>query len=392
MTTAWVPTGSLPDQLKVTPVPQSPPGTRVMACSTVADRGGHRSAARSVRVPVDDRDDDRGRRRPGSWRDDGVGQRGLARGGRRHGRREGGQPERGRGGSPDPRPRLVRPLSVGPRRASSASRARAVARRRGRGCPGAGQRAMVRGSGSGQPSGRSRRCSGASCHRGWAGPVRSGPADWADRRGSMARNGHWPRAPPDPQRGGHADDLRRPGRPAGWAPSSAGPCSAPRSSRPASGFAFLAIETPLVSRLIPAAGARRLDASSPARCSSGSWRSSPARPCSIAGTNRLAATVAAVRIRAAAAHAGRPDAVGPARRGRRRHRASLPDDGRPIPELVVGPFGVAVVHELGLARRSIRPSRQRLGATHREGLGAGRIPARSGQPRRGAGPPLADDR
>ena len=38
----------------------------------------------------------------------------------------------------------------------------------------------------------------------------------------------------------------------------------------------------------------------------------------------------------------------------------MPNDGRPIPELVVGPFGVAVVHELG-PREAIRRVGQHLG-------------------------------
>ena len=81
---------------------------------------------------------------------------------------------------------------------------------------------------------------------------------------------------------------------------------------------------------------------------------------SIAGTNRLAATVAAVRTGLAKrtpvvrmlSHL--PDEVVVATN-------VVPDDGRPIPELVVGPFGVAVVHELG-PRDAIRPVGSTLGA------------------------------
>ena len=109
------------------------------------------------------------------------------------------------------------------------------------------------------------------------------------------------------------------------------------------GFAFLVIETPLVSRLIPTSG--------------GSVQLAAAvfiwvlalvggAGLSIAGTNRLAATVAAVRTGAAA----RPPVTRMLSRLPDDIVAAIgvvPDEGRPIPELVVGPFGVAVVHELG---------------------------------------------
>jgi hypothetical protein len=116
------------------------------------------------------------------------------------------------------------------------------------------------------------------------------------------------------------------------------------------GFAFLVLETPLVTRLVPVgrsgsnefAGAILVFALALIACAG----------LSVAGTNRLAATVASVRARAV----GRTPVV--------RMLSSLPADvmvatdvtpnsGRPIPELVVGPFGVAVVHELG-PRESIR--------------------------------------
>jgi hypothetical protein len=109
------------------------------------------------------------------------------------------------------------------------------------------------------------------------------------------------------------------------------------------GFVFLVIETPLIVRLVPASG--------------GSFQLAAAvfiwmlalvagAGLSIAGMNRLAATMAAVRSGATAGP--------PVTRLRSRLPADIvatvgvvPDGGRPIPELVVGPFGIAVVHELG---------------------------------------------
>jgi hypothetical protein len=65
-----------------------------------------------------------------------------------------------------------------------------------------------------------------------------------------------------------------------------------------------------------------------------------------AGTNRLAAVAATVRIRrrrrspVVAALGSLPADVTVA-------TDVIPVDGRPIPELVIGPFGIAVIHELG---------------------------------------------
>lgn len=110
------------------------------------------------------------------------------------------------------------------------------------------------------------------------------------------------------------------------------------------GLAFMAIDTPLVARLVPASGT-----------------GSPRLPIApmiwtlaivagagllVAGTNRLATSVAGLR--------SRPTPRSPMLRA----LAVLPADvvvetgvvlqgGRPIPELVIGSFGVAVVHEMG---------------------------------------------
>jgi hypothetical protein len=109
------------------------------------------------------------------------------------------------------------------------------------------------------------------------------------------------------------------------------------------GLAFLAIETPLVSRLL----ATGRTGSTPLEIALAVWSLVLiAGAClAVAGTSRLAAAVASVR-----AHAGRSPVA--------RMLANLPEDvvvatdvvpgsGRPIPELVIGPFGVAIVHEMG---------------------------------------------
>ncbi len=129
------------------------------------------------------------------------------------------------------------------------------------------------------------------------------------------------------------------------------------------GFAFLVFETPLLSRLVPAVGSGSTGFAGPIFI----WvLALVACAClSLAGTNRLAATVASVRTRAI----GRTPVV--------RMLSSLPADvmvatdvmpnsGRPIPELVVGPFGVAVVHELG-PRDAIRRVGNTWEARTREG-------------------------
>ena len=110
------------------------------------------------------------------------------------------------------------------------------------------------------------------------------------------------------------------------------------------GLAFMVVDTPLVARLVPAS-----PTGSPGMAIAVMiWTLAiiAGAGLAIAGTTRLTAIVAAVR---------------PGSRHRSpmvRALATLPDDvivetevvlhdGRPIPELVIGPFGVAVVHELG---------------------------------------------
>ncbi len=109
------------------------------------------------------------------------------------------------------------------------------------------------------------------------------------------------------------------------------------------GLAFLTLETSLATSLVPSR-----PGNPQVEIALGIWALAliAGGAFLVAGTNRLASIVAAVR-------SGPP------------HRSALaamlgslppevvvatdvvPGEGRPIPELVVGPFGVAVVHELG---------------------------------------------
>jgi hypothetical protein len=108
-------------------------------------------------------------------------------------------------------------------------------------------------------------------------------------------------------------------------------------------LAFLVIGTPLVARLLPASQAGNGQVTSALLV----WALSLAAGAAllVAGTNRLAKTVASVRARSAGrspvmrAIGKLPDDILVA-------AGVVPHDGRPIPELVIGPFGVAIVHEL----------------------------------------------
>ncbi len=109
------------------------------------------------------------------------------------------------------------------------------------------------------------------------------------------------------------------------------------------GLAFLVIETPLVDRLMPDS----TTGSSHVTSAMLVWALSLAAGAAllVSGTNRLAATVASVRQRAAGRSPvmrviGRlPEDIVVA-------AAVVASDGRPIPELVIGPFGVAIVHDM----------------------------------------------
>jgi hypothetical protein len=108
-------------------------------------------------------------------------------------------------------------------------------------------------------------------------------------------------------------------------------------------LAFVTIETPFVSRLVPG-GRGSITVVFPALV----WALAliAGGALLVAGTDRLAATIAMVRSHAS----GRSPVF--------RALASLPpdvlvatglvlDDGRSIPDLVVGPFGVALIDEIG---------------------------------------------
>jgi hypothetical protein len=114
-------------------------------------------------------------------------------------------------------------------------------------------------------------------------------------------------------------------------------------------LAYLAIDTPLVSRLVPGSGASTLPSAllvwALAIVAGGSLL--------VSGADRLAVIVAGIRERTR-----RPSPLA-------RALGSLPDevdvidgipsrDGLPVPYLAVGPFGVAVIQELG-SPDAIRP-------------------------------------
>jgi hypothetical protein len=119
-------------------------------------------------------------------------------------------------------------------------------------------------------------------------------------------------------------------------------------------LAFLVLQTPIVSSLIPTSSG-----GSQVTISMLVWALSltAGGALLVSGTNRLASTVASVRSRASR--------VSPVVRAMAHLSADIvvatgvvPQDGRPIPELVVGPFGVAVVHamETGDAIRRVGTS------------------------------------
>lgn len=135
------------------------------------------------------------------------------------------------------------------------------------------------------------------------------------------------------------------------------------------GLAFLVIDTPLVSRLVPAGR----PGSSQLTIAMLIWSLALVVGAAllVAGTNRLAVTIASVRSRTprhspvVRAMRALPDDVVVA-------TGVVPHDGRPIPELVIGPFGVAVVHEMW-ARDRIR----HLGSSWEAWTGNGWAPTES---------------
>lgn len=113
-------------------------------------------------------------------------------------------------------------------------------------------------------------------------------------------------------------------------------------------MAYLTIATPMVSQLVPGASAT----SGSIGIGFGVWSFSLIAGGALlaAGTNRLAWIVASLKARERSG--------GPATRVLGSSSDDLavvsnviPGDGRPIPELVIGSFGAAVIHELPVASR-----------------------------------------
>jgi hypothetical protein len=121
------------------------------------------------------------------------------------------------------------------------------------------------------------------------------------------------------------------------------------------GFAYLTLTTPFVSHLLP--GMR--PGSTPAAIGMAVWSLAivTGGALLVAGTNHLAAIAATLRgysvpaTPVARALRSLPDEIVVA-------TGITPNEGRPIPELVIGPFGVAIVHEIGP-----RGSTRRIGAS-----------------------------
>ena len=113
-------------------------------------------------------------------------------------------------------------------------------------------------------------------------------------------------------------------------------------------MAYLTIATPVVSGLVPASGRRGSMA-----IGLGIWSFSLIAGGALlaAGTTRLATIVASVKRRDVG---GGPAARALGALSEELAVASnvIPREGMPVPELVVGPFGVAVIHELPSVRRA----------------------------------------
>jgi hypothetical protein len=106
-------------------------------------------------------------------------------------------------------------------------------------------------------------------------------------------------------------------------------------------LAYLTVDTPMISRLAPSGSG----SSAGIALAIWSFALIAGGAFIVAGTDHLATTLAAVRGRRPSrspvlrALAGLPDDVVVA-------TGVVPQDGRAVPELVIGPFGVAIVHEL----------------------------------------------
>ena len=368
-----------------TPLRQSPVAGPVIVLVDAADLRGHAVRARSLRVLVGDGDDDRGRGRAGPGRD---GRRRTAWCARRRGDRGGehAQQQHGHGRRPAAMTAPRAPYSDVPRRASSSLPARAKARCQVEDvCGGAGS-----GNGTGvrvQPAVQAgpREYPVRPATTIVDGPVWSGSAGGPTAAMTMTRNGHGGRRrrtaglrhavdPPIPTRPTHRPTgLGDPGgrlsgrlRPR---PRLHGHRDAARRAAPAGRPGWNRPGRVRTARLGPRAGSRRR----PAR-----GRDEPSGP-----------------HRRVGPAADRRPVAGHARDGRRCpttswwRRLSCRDDGRPIPELVIGPFGVAIVHELE-GRDRLRHVGDVVGDADPRRLGPDGASARSCRARRRARPPLAD--
>ena len=203
---------------------------------------------------------------------------------------------------------------------------------------------MVLGSRSGSPSGGPKRPPDAI-------PVRAATArrrccgvwtgGWADRRGWMTRNAHGLSA-------GRARSVSSmqsitPSHPGHRASSLIvgtilGGCLVALGL----GIALFALQTPLATSLVP----QRPGSGVALAVIVWALTLVAGGALLVAGTNRLAAIVATVRSgprplsSVAAAFGSVPEDIAVMTN-------VVPTEGRPIPEIVVGPFGVAVIHELG---------------------------------------------
>jgi len=113
-------------------------------------------------------------------------------------------------------------------------------------------------------------------------------------------------------------------------------------------MAYLAMATPMVSELVPGTSANRGSVG----IGFGVWSFALIAGGALlaAGTNRLALIVAGLTTRD---RSGGPAtrALGPSSDDLAVARDVIPGDGMPIPELVIGSFGAAVIHELPASRR-----------------------------------------
>ncbi len=166
--------------------------------------------------------------------------------------------------------------------------------------------------------------------------------EWADRREWMTRNDHWPRMAGE--RTVVAMQLTTSTRPTPHLGSLIGGTLLGALFVTAGLLvAYLTLETPFVAQLVPGSPT----GPSPVGFQTAIWSFAliAGGALLVAGTNRLAITVA--HLRSAGVHVS---VVARALQGSTLNLAVVrdvtPSDGRVIPELVIGPFGAVVIHEL----------------------------------------------